>query len=488
VPQSTEDERGGPPHPESDAEEPFDSFLIEAAEALDPPLDRNIRSTLASEAAVPRLAAGNLMAGRYRLDQRLGEGGMGEVWAATHTITGRRVALKFLKRSAARGSEMRKRFLREARAVSLVRHPGVVEVRDVFELEGGMPVMVMDLLIGETLGAKLERDKSIPVDQVVALVLPAIEAVEAAHVRGIVHRDLKPDNIFLEDRENGRVVVKVLDFGIAKLTATEGDAAETGALTETGSVVGTPWYMAPEQLCGERNIDRRADVWSLGVILYECLSGQRPVEGSNVAQLVARVLREPIVPIEQLVPDLAPELARLVGRMLARAREDRPRDLAEVRQVLAGLAPPASRSFGASRIGAALVAVIALGILGWSLLHSASRRRSDPAAGTLPTTGVSSLELAAVPPLPSAVAATAPEVAGSSATPLSKPSTVEQAPTGYPHPLAAPSRPTESVMSRRAPGIVDAGMAAKELPPAASAQPAAPARQEGGGLFERVPF
>lgn len=461
MPQSPEDERGDPPHPESDAQDSIDPVLLEAAAALDPPL--------------PRLAAGSLMAGRYRLDHRLGEGGMGEVWAATHTITRRRVALKFLKVSAARGREMHKRFLREARAVSLVRHPGVVEVRDVFELEGGIPVMVMDLLIGETLGAKLERDKAIPVDQVVALVLLAVEAVEAAHAQGIVHRDLKPDNIFLEARDDGRVVVKVLDFGIAKLTAAEGDAAETSALTGTGSVLGTPWYMAPEQLCGETNIDTRSDVWSLGVILYECLSGQRPIEGSNVAQLVSRVLHDPIVPIEELVPNLAPDLARLVGRMLARAREDRPRDLAEVRQVLARPAPRASRSFGVTRIGAALVAVIALGILGWTVVHSASRSRSEPTGGTFPMTAAGSSEVAAIPPLPIGTAVSAPGVTAS---------------VGYPHPPATPSRPTQSVMSRRVSGIVDAGMAVRDSPPAtpASGQPAASARHKGGGLFEGVPF
>lgn len=477
--------------PQSSEDESFDPLLREAAEALDPPLDRTDRSAQASQATTLQLAAGTLLAGRYRLDQRLGEGGMGEVWAATHTITRRRVALKFLKVSAATGSKMHKRFLREARAVSLVRHRGVVEVRDVFELEGGVPVMVMDLLIGETLGAKLERDKAIGADEVVALVLPAVDAIEAAHARGIVHRDLKPDNIFLEAAEGGQVVVKVLDFGIAKFTATEGDAAETGVLTGTGSVLGTPWYMAPEQLCGEGNIDTRADVWSLGVILYECLSGRRPVEGSNVPQLVARVLRTPIVPIEQLVPELAPELARLVGRMLARSREDRPRDLAEVRQVLARLAPRASRSFGASPARAAFLAVIALGILGGSVVHFTSRRRSEPAAEALVTTGTGASAVAAIPVLPNTAAATVPDVAASPATPLPKTSTVaEHAPVGYLPPSAASSRRNESAVSHRAPAIADAGVAAQDPPPAASASvpPAAPARLKGGGLFEGVPF
>ena len=421
--------------------------------------------------------------------------------------------------------------------MNLVRHPGVVEVLDLFELEGGVPVLVMDLLIGETLGAKVQREKAIPVDQVVALVLPAVEAVEAAHARGIVHRDLKPDNIYLVAGEGGNVVVKVLDFGIAKLTATEGDAADTGSLTGTGSFLGTPWYMSPEQLCGESNIDARADVWSLGVILYECLTGRRPVDSANAAELVARVLRDPIVPIEELVPDLAPKLARLVGRMLARAREDRPRDLAEVRQVLALLAargppgaspaigtsqiapaahdglglalapreiqgaprdtsgplslpdvPRASRSFGASRIGAALVAVVAVGILGWSVVHSTSQR-SELAAelpGAVRTVAATSGVTATVPPLPAAPAGTDSLVAASPTAPLPKPSSLEAHALAGSRP-AATSIPSGSAMSRRAPSRV-AG-AAKDPPAAASAsaQLAAPAHK-GGGLFEGVPF
>jgi hypothetical protein len=202
------------------------------------------------------------------------------------------------------------------------------------------------------------------------------------------------------------------------------------------------------------------------------------------------------VPIEERVPGISPELARLVGRMLARERGDRPRDLAEVRQVLARLAPRPSRSFGASRLGAALVAVIAVGILGWSVVHATSRRRSELDAKALLTTDVAATgasEVAEVPPLPGTAAATAPEVAASPATPLPELTSVEErSPVGYRPPPAAPLRPTESAVSRRAPGIADAdaGVAAKGPPPAASAsaQPAAPARHKGGGLFEGVPF
>src|SRR5580698_249537 len=345
MPQSPDDE---PEEPRADAaaqdsaaDDGDDSLLQEMAQALEPTAQATPGSgpvgRQASQPGLPALSAGTLIAGRYRLDRMLGEGGMGEVWAATHAITRRRVAMKFVKGSAAMRPEMRHRFLREARASSLVQHPGVVEVLDVFELDGGVPVMVMDLLVGETLGARLARDQVLAAGEAVALLLPAIEAIEAAHRMGIVHRDLKPDNIFLKSGESGRVTVKVLDFGIAKLTATEGDAADTGSITGTGSLVGTPWYMAPEQCYGEKDIDQRADVWALGVILYECLAGQRPVEGSNVGQLVKAMLHDGIVPIEKRVPGLAPELAHLIGWMLSPERKDRPESLAQVREVLSTL-------------------------------------------------------------------------------------------------------------------------------------------------------
>ena len=433
------DERKQPPRPESDAEDSIDQLLVDAADALDPAtsaasLHRNDRGTLSSQQSGLELAEGTLVAGRYQLNHRLGVGGMGEVWAATHTITRRSVAMKFLKGAASHRSDARQRFLREARAVSLVQHPSVVEVLDVFELEGGVPVMVMDLLIGETLGAKLAREKVLAVGPALALVLPAVEAVEAAHARGIVHRDLKPDNIFLETGAAGNVVVKVLDFGIAKLTAKEGDAAETGSLTGTGSVLGTPWYMAPEQCCGEDDIDQRADVWALGVILYECLSGRRPVEGSNAGQLVKQMHRDGIVPIEVRVPALAPELARLVGRMLSLERADRPRDLVEVRELLAGLvrssasetppspaapdpaparhavpdSPRASRSFSVWRASAAAAALVVVAVIVWSVLNS--RAHGTSAGGAAGTPALLTTDLAPNGASPVAVAVSAPSV------------------------------------------------------------------------------
>src|SRR5688572_27447613 len=215
-------------------------------------------------------APGALIGRRYQLDALLGEGGMGSVWAATHTVTRRRYALKFLKTIAGHRDDLRKRFWREASLASRVKHPNVVGVHDLFQTEESILVMVMDLLEGQTLGARLREVRQLSLSEAASYLVPAISAVGAAHALGIVHRDLKPENIFLAGCA-GAPAVKVLDFGIAKLTQT-GESAASG-VTATGSLLGTPCYMSPEQAFGERDVDHRADIWSFGVILYEALAG-----------------------------------------------------------------------------------------------------------------------------------------------------------------------------------------------------------------------
>jgi len=234
------------------------------------------------------LTPGQVIAGRYRLERLVGEGGMGLVYSATHTITRKSVALKFLKVT---GDEHVRRFLREARIAGTVRHPNIVEVHDILQLPGGgAPVMVMDLLRGESLAQRLEREQRVPLHELTAILLPVVSALGSAHALGIIHRDLKPENIFLtRGSAGGKDGVKVLDFGIAKLTAQEGDAASSG-ITHTGAVMGTPYYMAPEQVFGEKAIDHRADIWALGVILYECVSGRKPIGGSSLTASSSTVL------------------------------------------------------------------------------------------------------------------------------------------------------------------------------------------------------
>ena len=267
---------------------------------------------------------------------------MGDVWEATNVLTGRAVALKRLRRTREDGAGRleRARFVREAQAACAVEHPNVVEILDFVEGEDEPASIVMELLRGETLAARLEREQALSVGDTANVMLPAVSAVGTAHARGIVHRDLKPANIFLE-RDGA---LKVLDFGIAKWLAP--GASEAGLRTETGATLGTPCYMAPEQAMGERAIDHRADIWAFGVILYECLSGMRPIEGENSARIMVRLLSTGIMPLDRLVPGVPAELAALVMRMLSREPSQRPRTLAEVYGVLSGLALVQAPPFG----------------------------------------------------------------------------------------------------------------------------------------------
>jgi eukaryotic-like serine/threonine-protein kinase len=309
---------------------------------------------------------------------------MGEVWAATHQVTRRSVAMKFVKSSSHMRPELRRRFMREARAASAVQHPNVVEVFDVFELDAETPVMVMELLSGETLGVRLARESQLGLDQTLALLLPAVSAVGTAHALGIVHRDLKPDNLFLA-RSTGSIdsetIVKVLDFGIAKLSSEL--TGETG-VTETGTTLGTPCYMAPEQAMAERELDQRGDVWAFGVILYETLSGARPIEGDTVGQVVKHLMTTGITPLEHVVPGLPAPLTALVARMLSRERSRRPEDLREVFEVLRGLTGVRARSFGPPGSEAPAAETLEESRSdGDALVRDEARTRVDPVASTV---------------------------------------------------------------------------------------------------------
>jgi serine/threonine protein kinase len=275
-----------------------------------------------------------LVGGRYRLDRRLGEGGMGVVWAATHVASGRTVALKMLKPHARARPDLQRRLLREARTAGSVKHPNVVKIHDVFDSGDDGPVIVMDLLEGETLRAKLAREERLSVDETASILLPVVSAVAAAHAEGIVHRDLKPDNIFLQSNASGAARMQVLDFGIAKLLLVTPEMADSSGLTHTGAMLGTPWYMAPEQGFGERDVDARADVWALGVILYESLSGGRPVEGDNLGQVLKRLTSQGITPLSGVAPHVPDDLAKVIDRMLAIERDERLSDLSTLQAVL----------------------------------------------------------------------------------------------------------------------------------------------------------
>jgi hypothetical protein len=289
------------------------------------------------------VAPGTVLGGRYRLERVLGVGGMGTVWAVEDLETGARRALKLVNAEgegdgAAGATGSRRRFLREARAASAVQHPNVVTIYDVLDRDDAPPALVMELLDGESLRARLDRDGALPLDALADVLVPVISAVGAAHALGVVHRDLKPENIFLAGG-----VVKVLDFGIAKLTTLDDEAMRSTGLT-TG-VLGTPAYMAPEQVFGEHDLDHRVDIWALGILVYEALAGECPTRGANVGQVLKHVVSLPFTPIEERVAGLPRELAALVARMLTRDRDGRP-DLHEVLAVLGPHARHPAPSFG----------------------------------------------------------------------------------------------------------------------------------------------
>jgi serine/threonine protein kinase len=291
---------------------------------------------------------GTVVAGRYALDSQLGQGGMGEVWSATNRVTGGRVALKFIRHSTHDSNgELRRRFLREARAVAQIEHPNVVGVRDVVEHQGA-PVIVMDLLQGETLAQRLARVSRLDVGDAARVVLAVIAGVGAAHELGLIHRDLKPENVFVSQTSSGEVV-RVLDFGIAKSMHEERGDPST-AITASGALIGTPSYMAPEQLFGEKVLDHRVDVWAIGAILYESLVGQRYAAGDNYGLIVKDLLGKKPLNLSAKVPDVPEDIARLVERMLAHERADRLDDLRDAAAVLARYASQPRPSFGPPRM------------------------------------------------------------------------------------------------------------------------------------------
>ena len=276
------------------------------------------------------MTPGLIVADRYRLERKLGEGGMGAVWAATHVVTRKRVAIKLLKPELAHNASLVERFLREARAACAVKHRHVVQIHDVLQLENGAPLMVMDLLEGESLAERLLREGRIPVADFSRIMLQMLSAVAAAHAAHVVHRDLKPDNLFLVRTEDGSIDLQVLDFGIAKVSTTD---AESGVLTKTGSMLGTPFYMSPEQLFGEKDVDHRADIWSLGIIAYECLTGRRPTEADNLGQIIKLVTTGGIVPLQNVAPFVPADICVVVQRMLTSDRLARLADMHEARVV-----------------------------------------------------------------------------------------------------------------------------------------------------------
>jgi serine/threonine protein kinase len=299
------------------------------------------RDTIPAVSAAPIPEPGSQVAGKYVLESVIGTGGMGTVFRARHLLSDRKVALKWMLPGESAGEEGIARFLREARAMGRIEHSSVVGVFDV-GIEDGAAFLVMELLRGRALRALLEGGARIPPAEAIALLVPAMEGVAAAHAARVVHRDLKPENLFVVSEADGtRGTTKVLDFGVSKLRddATSTPAVGDGLVTRTGTMVGTPGYMAPEQVRGLRDLDARTDVWALGVILYEMLTGEMPFANETLGQTLIAIATEPPIPIESVAKDLPPGLAGVVHRALEKAPDDRYPDVESFARALEPFSP-----------------------------------------------------------------------------------------------------------------------------------------------------
>ncbi len=273
---------------------------------------------------------GHVLDNKYEVQKLLGKGGMGAVYEAKHLLIGRRVAVKFVHSEYAGNKEVLQRFQQEARIAGQLGHPNICEVTDIGYAPDGAPYMVMPYLDGETLSDAMQQGQ-VAVSRALDIMDQLLSALGAAHEAGIIHRDLKPENIFLVHAGDRRDFVKILDFGISKVVSAD---PALKALTMTGVVMGTPYYMAPEQARGSKHVDHRSDIYSAGVILYELLTGRKPFEAETFNELIIKIATEPFAPPRSLRADIPQAVERVVLKAMARESADRFPTIAELREAL----------------------------------------------------------------------------------------------------------------------------------------------------------
>ena len=275
---------------------------------------------------------GQIIAGRYRLERPLARGGMGSVWVARHLQLDTDVALKLILPERSESVNARARFEREAKAGAAIRSPHVVQVLD-YGVDGDMPFLAMELLEGEDLAARITREGRLSLAATAAVLVPVCKALKRAHEAGLVHRDLKPANIFLATHGDEEIP-KVLDFGIAKALA-EGLASTS---TRSGALLGSPHYMSPEQVRRSKQVDHRTDLWSIGVIAFRCLTGERPFKGEEIGDVLVEICTDPIPAPSSICPDLGEDVDRFFDRALARDMDQRFQSARELGEALNALA------------------------------------------------------------------------------------------------------------------------------------------------------
>lgn len=287
-----------------------------------------------------------MLASKYRLTERIGEGGMGVVYLGTHAELKTKVAIKVLQPKLARDAVARARFVREARLAASLESEHTARIHDVGTDEG-TPYIVMEYLAGESLDARLQRQGALPLSDVATIMLQALEALSEAHARGLVHRDLKPANLFLVARQGEPLWVKVLDFGISKVVgeAAASDSNTDVSLTAPRTLLGSPEYMSPEQLRDSAAVDARSDLWACGVLLFELLTKTMPFEGATLADLYAKIISDAPRSLSSATPQALPApVLRLVERCLQKEPKDRPQSAFEIAEVLAPHASASSRA------------------------------------------------------------------------------------------------------------------------------------------------
>jgi serine/threonine-protein kinase len=340
---------------------------------------------------------GNIVAGKYRIESVIGEGGLGRVLAATHLELDQLVAIKHLKEGFADQANVGERFAREARLAARIRSDHVVRVLDVAKTDRGATYIVMEFLEGRDLGAILAASGALKVPEAIDYVLQACEALAEAHSIGVVHRDLKPDNLFLAKRPAGTSILKVLDFGISKVMVapTGPGPVRPRALTTDTDKLGTPAYMSPEQIRASTDVDVRADIWAIGVVLYELLSGAMPFDSDHIPMLCVQIATEAPLPLRAKRPDLPAALEAAILKCLEKDRDRRYRNVAELAVDLApfGHADAAARADHVKRV----------------IVEGGGSIRPPPPPFTSPSTVSATTDRGALSPAGSTLSSWAPE-------------------------------------------------------------------------------
>jgi serine/threonine protein kinase len=329
---------------------------------------------------------GKTIGGKYLVKSVIGEGGMGTVFEAEHHALGRTVAVKVLHPLQAKRPVAVKRFHQEARAAGAIGHPNICEVYDLGTLDDGSPYLVMERLRGETMADRIGREGGLPFNDVIDGMTEVLSALTAAHAKGIVHRDIKPENVFLTKRSGVAPIAKLLDFGVSKILAMSGGDEEL-ALTRTGMVMGTPFYMSPEQARGDRDLDARVDIYGCGVMMYEMLTGRRPFRASNYNALLVQILSAQPAPARELRGDLPVGFDRVIQKSMRRARDERYQNAGEFQKDLAALKKQLA--------GAPAMPDLAR----QAFPRSFAPRRAAPSTGSLPTASTSK-RLRGIVPVP----------------------------------------------------------------------------------------